>query len=377
VCTRFRRAAALLPRVTDLGDVIALLLGARERYRTVRATLSVRLEARKLRQQHGDLGEAPDVRDDLPETGPRAREGVVRVWLAPPDQIREEREGDVGGWQIGIRSGGNWWALDEGDAYSNEEEPEVDTDIGESTKLFFDPRPLVGALDLEVLGETEIAGRAAIRLRGARRAAQQPTELDFELHLTGDEFELDVDAERGVLLRKVARYGGVESSVEEMVEIDFDETFPPETFAPITDVPVRPDVEPRELSLREAAELVAFPVRIPPPLAEDWSLRTSYFPGDKRALEPESIILELIHEDSRHVWIAETAAGQPSQIETDQRWQTNQYAGRQYEVVRPEQRNGMQAGVRFEQAGTRILISSRDFDPDALLEVAAALARVD
>jgi hypothetical protein len=190
-------------------------------------------------------------------------------------------------------------------------------------------------------------------------------------------YELDVDAERDVLLRKVARYGGVESSVEEMLEIGFDETFPPETFAPITDVPVRPDVEPRELSLREAVELVAFPVRIPPPLAEDWSLRTSYFPGDERALEPESIILELTHEDSRHVWIAEPAAGQPSQIETGWRWQTNQYAGRQFEVVRPEPRNGMQACVRFEEAGTRILISSRDFDLDALLEVAVALARVD
>jgi hypothetical protein len=314
----------------------------------------------------------------LPETGPRAREGILRVWVAPPDQIREEREGNLGGWRLGIRNGGNWWALDdEGDAYSNEEEPEVDTDIGESIRLFFDPRPLVGALDLELIGETQTAGRPSIRLRGTHRAAQQPTELDFELHLTGDEFELDVDAERGIVLRKVARYGGVESAVEEMLEIGFDETFPPETFVPITDVPVRPDVEPREVSLREAAELVAFPVRTPPPLAEDWSLRTSYFPGDERALEPESIILELVHEDSRRVWIAETAAGQPSQIETDRRWRTNHYAGRQFEVVRPEPRNGMQACVRLEEAGTRILISSNDFDLDALLEVAAALARVD
>jgi len=366
--------------VTDLGDVIALLLGARDRYRTVRATLSVRYEARSarmtLRHQHGEPDEATDVPDDFPETERRARAGILRVWLAPPDQIREEREGVLGGWRLGIRSGGSWWALDdEGDAYSNEKEPEVDTDIGESTRLFFDPRPLVGALDLEVISETEIAGRAAIRLRGTRRVAQQPTELDFELHLTGDEFELDVDAERGVLLRKVARYGGVESSVEEMLEIGFDESFSPDTFAPITDVPVRPDVEPRAVSPRKAAQLVAFPVRLPPPLAEEWTMHTSYFPGDAGAPEPEAIILELLHEDSRRILIAETAAGQPSQIETNQRWQTHQYEGREFEVVRPESRNAMHAYVRFEEAGTRILISSNDFDLAALLEVAAALAR--
>jgi len=45
--------------------------------------------------------------------------------------------------------------------------------------------------------------------------------------------------------------------------------------------------------------------------------------------------------------------------------------------VLPEPRNGMQACVRFEEAGTRVLISSRDFDLDALLEVAGALARGD
>jgi hypothetical protein len=367
--------------VTDLGDVIALLLGAPDRYLTVRATLGMRYDATnartRLRHKQDELDEAADVPKDLPETGP-ARKGILRIWLAPPGQVREERDGDLGGWRLGIRNGGNWCALDDGgDAYSNEEEPEVDTDIGESTRLFFDPRPLAGALDLEVIGEREIAGRGMIRLRGTRRGAQQPTELDFDLHLTGEEFELDVDAERGVLLRKVARYGGVESSVEEVLEIGFDETFPPETFVPMSYVPVRSDVEPRELSLREAAALVAFPVRTPPPLAEEWSLHTSYFPGDPRALEPEAIILEFVHEDSRHVWIAETAAGQASQIESDRQWQTNHSEGRELEVVRPEPSNGMQACVRFEEGGTRMLISSRDFDLDALLEVAAALARAE
>ena len=73
----------------------------------------------------------------------------------------------------------------------------------------------MGALKLEVIGETQLAGREAIRLRGARRSAQQLAELDFELRLAGDECELDVDAERGVLLRMLACHEGLGSSLEE------------------------------------------------------------------------------------------------------------------------------------------------------------------
>jgi hypothetical protein len=300
----------------------------------------------------------------------------MRIWRAPPDRIREERDGELGGWRLGIRRGGSWWALDkDGLPYSNEQDPEVGTDIGESTAHFFDPRPLVGALKLEVIGETQLAGREAIRLRGARRSAQQLAELDFELRLAGDECELDVDAERGVLLRMLACHESLGSSLEEVIEIGFDETFPCETFAPIAGVPARSEVAAREIRVGEAADLVAFPVRIPPPLAEGWTLQASYFPGDERAREPEAIVLDLVHEEfSHHVRIAETAAGTSTRGENDRGWQPARHEGRDFDVARPERRTRREASVRFEQGGTRVLISSRDFALDHLLELAAAVA---
>lgn len=46
-----------------------------------------------------------------------------------------------------------------------------------------------------------------------------------------------------------------------------------------------------------------------------------YFPGDARALEPEAIILELVHEGARHILIAEarSRAARPDRFEADTR----------------------------------------------------------
>jgi hypothetical protein len=360
--------------MSELGDVLALLLGAHERYSSIRATLKVRYSssqrAQRLRQEHEAETDCWRQRPVMP----RSREGLLWLWMAPPDRVREEHEGELGGWRVGIRNGGSWWALDEdGVAYSNEDEPEVDTDIGERTKQLFDPRPLAAALKLSVVGGTEVAGRGAIRVRATVREAQ-PGRQNLELLLAGEEFELDVDAERGVLLRRLARSGGAESSLEEVVEIAFDEDFPPQTFEPVPGAPAASAVESREIPLNEAAALAGFPVRALPPLAPGWSLHSSYFPGDERGREPEAVVLDLVYDDSRHIWIAQTAAGQHSQIESLRSWQPVRHEGRDAEVVRPEG-GGFEAWLRFDVGGTHVVMSSRDFSVDDLLKLADGLQR--
>jgi hypothetical protein len=86
-------------------------------------------------------------------------------------------------------------------------------------------------LDLTVEGTVVWAGREAVRLRGV------PTERwDWEweadpLSWGGDEYEVVVDVERGVLLRTASRLGGADFDALEVEEIHFDERFGEDTFA--------------------------------------------------------------------------------------------------------------------------------------------------
>ena len=76
-----------------------------------------------------------------------------------------------------------------------------------------------------------------------------------------DAYDLALDAERGIVLREAASLDGAEYAVTEMLEVAFDESFPPETFAPPTsDVPrrARRSVESEELSFEDAARRAPF-----------------------------------------------------------------------------------------------------------------------
>jgi hypothetical protein len=205
--------------VNDFGAALALLLDARNRYSTVRAVV------------RNVFTPLPEAGEGQVEEAVTREEYVTRIWLATPDRLRVEREEDGAGWSIGIRDGAIWWAVDsDGSRHSNVNEPEVGSDIGDSTKLLFDPAPLVGALKLELVEETKLLGRRAIRMRGTRRPNVVTTDFELDELESEDEFEFDVDAERGVLLRRRSEHRGHEWFLQEAVDIAFDEEFDPQTF---------------------------------------------------------------------------------------------------------------------------------------------------
>jgi hypothetical protein len=85
-------------------------------------------------------------------------------------------------------------------------------------------------LDLTVEGQGVWAGREAVRLRGVP-AEQWDWEWDPDpLHWGADEYEVVVDAERGVLLRCASRLGGKDFDALEVEEIYFDERFGEDVF---------------------------------------------------------------------------------------------------------------------------------------------------
>jgi len=99
----------------------------------------------------------------------------------------------------------------------------------------FDPdggTPLTRILEemaLGVEGPVRRAGREAVRL-----VAVPLKELEYppeHLWWGADEYEVVVDAERGVLLRTASRLGGEDIDALEVEEIHFDEEFPEDVFA--------------------------------------------------------------------------------------------------------------------------------------------------
>jgi hypothetical protein len=88
-------------------------------------------------------------------------------------------------------------------------------------------------LDFDEISAGECAGRPTVRVHALPRAAAEGHD-DAALWRLGamgaDELHLDVDAERGTLLRAEARFEGRPFAISELLEITFDEQFPDDTF---------------------------------------------------------------------------------------------------------------------------------------------------
>jgi hypothetical protein len=85
-------------------------------------------------------------------------------------------------------------------------------------------------LELRVEGELTWAGREAVRLVGIPPSVEQEWNPD-PLWWGADEYEVVVDAERGVLLRTASRLKGEDFEALEIEEIHFDQQLPEDTFA--------------------------------------------------------------------------------------------------------------------------------------------------
>ena len=73
-------------------------------------------------------------------------EHVVRLWLAPPDRAREER--DEG--HVSVRDGARWWTYHPtAGVMSNEADPSVRMSVGDTHSLLFAPGALLAGNLLE------------------------------------------------------------------------------------------------------------------------------------------------------------------------------------------------------------------------------------
>jgi hypothetical protein len=273
----------------ELGDLLELLHGARNRFTTVRGTVRTWSHTARQAAAFGRLdgtAYAP-----LEGSGPDTSESLARVWLAGPDRAREEQE-EPDGTRVGVQRGAYWWQYDGVDeAFSNEGDSSHGADIGGPLRSLVDTSTVIGLLDFERLGAGERAGRRTIRVRALPRVL--PRHDAWALMRLGaagaDDLLLDVDAERGVLLRVEARLGKAPFSVVEALEIAFDETFPDDTFVfdPPAGVEVGSVRRNRHVSLEDAVAAAPFAFWLP---AEDWEPTVAY-----AQLEDEPHVAPQVH----------------------------------------------------------------------------------
>src|SRR5262249_2349226 len=108
---------------------------------------------------------------------------------------------------------------------------------------------------------------------------------------------LEVDAERGVILRVEARREGAPFSLLEVTDVAFDETFDPDLF--VFTPPAGEDLQPinvrdrfrPNIALHEAAEEVPFTVYVPSRVPADWQLQVTLNLGRSRPPTPASVNL--------------------------------------------------------------------------------------
>ena len=249
-------------------EVLELIRSAPERYDTVRAALRYRGDGstmRTLRDRYRkseayrlETGGSPDPSEEVWYPEPDGPFGwSCRVWYAkvsPERGVRSRLEVELprevypeGGVYIsawdGQVSGPNTAVSARIGGSSPEEDPHW-IDLAQDsfwTTYLFDPDGIAGlplhGLDLRVEGSTRRAGRDAIRVVGVPLE-----EWDYwpePLWWGADEYEVLVDAERGVLLRCASRLGGEDFDALEVEEIHFDERFPAEVFGSRDPLPWR------------------------------------------------------------------------------------------------------------------------------------------
>lgn len=252
----------------DPETVIELMRSAPRRYETVRAALRYRgygpaIKDARERYHASDLGrlEARAEEPGTPPPGghsepdgpfgwrcrvwyadlnPATRGGRYRVELELPGEVHPAGGTHVYAWDgaralLDRRVGGGpaeddpGWLLVAQDAFWTTYP--FDSDDISGLPLFLD------ALDLRVEGTTRKAGREAIRL-----VCMPVEEWDFDpepLWWGADEYEVLVDAERGVILRCASRIGGEDFDALEVEEIHFDEPLPADVYTAPEPLPWR------------------------------------------------------------------------------------------------------------------------------------------
>ena len=239
----------------NLKDLLELLYTARSRFSSLQMEWEYRYRADLTDAAVQELARASSgstgiVRARAEEAAPPAQESSVlwKLWWQKPGCWRDEQHSREMSLRIFCR--GEWFRYGSGGAgLTTNVEPAKDwpavqlsrtplrpgrqtPSLEEAVQDYpgVDPSFLLATHDLEVLGESEYAGRRALRVRGVyRRGKDLPWEPFFWKLAEAQEFLVDV--ERGVLLRYTSWVGGQRLAQAAVQRVVFDQPIPEEVFS--------------------------------------------------------------------------------------------------------------------------------------------------
>ena len=234
----FPQSTARWERITN---VVSLLYGAQSGFTTVSASTRrwYKVEEEKRRgwlwrlEKTGRLLTKEDYR--------------IRFWAEPPSRFRQERaRHDSPETSIVVIDGEVWWSsLSSESVVTNARMEQIDDSskvsvlekaVGREyqdaedaivSHITLNPSWLISGLWMEAMEQMKYIGRAAILVRGEPIEEEDP---DWYWWDGADEYQMLVDAERGILLRIGVFRNGEEFAGAEVNSIEFDRPIPDEIF---------------------------------------------------------------------------------------------------------------------------------------------------
>ena len=367
--------------MSELGDLLALMHGARGRLQTVRATVRM---WNHVARTHEAMSRRGTVVTYGPQVEEAEREDTFRVWIAPPDRAREETDGE----RYSVRRGRMWWSYGPvNGARTNEDRPEVGSGgVGDDAWWLVDPAPIIGLLDYDGFSRGQHAGRETIEVRAVPRTVGDGDHWPL-MRLTGegaDELRLSIDAEQGALLRIELRLGDQPYAIYEVLEVAFGEPFAEDVFefTPPPGEEVRAVGEEshvrRDLTIEQAVAAAPFTVWIPAQLPGGWTSEIAFADANDRPPIAPSVHFDFRARDGMHavhvVELAADRAGDNDEYEPARAapWEQIERDGRTMEI-RDGAESWQPAQLRLELDGTRILMHSNDIAADSLADLACDL----
>jgi hypothetical protein len=364
--------------VSELGDLLELIHGAAGRVGSVQATLSERCRPQRLESAFRRFGERTGFARGggyffAPLGGVAAgEEADVHVWeirlWADAGRFRAERVGpDLE--SVVVVDHERWWSWSPGLGLNSHEDEDGVTNLGGLDLL--DASEVLGDCELELARETRVAGRSAkrVRVRGGRGRGHP-----LGLALGIEEATLEIDAERGFVLRRIELEEGQPAFLREVEKIVYDEPLAADRFMfALPARSARGQAKPQMTSLDASARLASFPVWKLEEVPQDWRVDALFVPATERPTRPDSVTLLYSRRDGgeRLEIQQRTQEHELPVVGSERRFE---HDGRLYIALGPARPAGLEAAVLiFAANSTQIRLSSSTLSLERILELAGAL----
>ncbi len=197
-----------------------------------------------------------------------------------------------------VGQGPRWWR------WSPTLGPTTGGGVGRPVRLMLGPaglllniKAVIEQVEFSEVREATAVKRPALRFRATPNATRPRGRLALREAGTGaEEYEITVDAERGVLLALSALHGGSPFVQMDVGRVVYDAPLAPSLFAPesSTAAPFSPTRAGQHVSTVGVAESLEFTPLVPNPSPSPVAPHVALFDGDRRGLGPRHVVFSYV-----------------------------------------------------------------------------------